>query len=187
MRALSGKYLPEQIIVQEILFQRYLPIKSILIILKLKYHNTLENYAHLFSVIKKYNLHGYVKKLCSKKRLDSFLNDEFLKELLFKISKPQRTLNNYKNILEQHDYFISKYRIERLLKYYRIPYFKTEYDDIKRKHMKIYQYQKNNIVQYCDKKGWNINKLNFKQVLKLYQVFEYEWLYVSIQKTLFQN
>ena len=170
-------HLPKKLVAEEIIFQKYITIEAIKIILKSKY-GIEEDYYWIESTISSFNLQPYIRRKCSKTRQVKLIQDEKLRDLLFDISKKYNRIFEYQKILHYNNYNLSNYRVKELLKYYKL-YYKT-YDEKKQKKIAIPKKEVQKVKDYCITVGIDINHLKVKDLIHLYNKFEYNWLYQKI-------
>ena len=149
-------------------------------------HNTNYNYIFFYNVIRINHLWKYIIKSREHQTLYRLLENQDLKELLFKYSGLNLTIKEITEIIyEELGFSITNYALKRLISFYNLDY--------KERNLQINQTnplterQKLQILHYCKQQGLDFNNLSVSELFRIYKHFKYSYLEYVIFKSLNTN
>ena len=184
MKGYTLQHLPEDLIIQELYLNPSNTIPAFLNFLNQKY-NFNEKYQYVYQIIKRNNLWQFITKTKQHESLDNLVQNEELRDILFKYSGYNIKINDLSKIIEEETgQKYTKYSLKRLINYYRLDYIteritKTESDDLSQK-------QKMKLIIYCNKNNIDINHINYKDLKQLYNIFHYNYI-ANLMFTMFNK
>ena len=171
------KHLPEDLIIEELKNNPSTAITQFIEHLNQKY-NTTENYGYVYQIIKRNNLFSYITKTKEHNSLEKLASNQELINFLYKHNHQKLFVCDLLKLIEQELHLkLTKYILKRLILYLNLDYItnheqKCHYE----LNTELTEKQKNKVKKFCKINNIDINNVHFKDLKKLYDNFQYNYL-----------